>query len=73
MAHNITASTAADVQGVTFVRRIAADFVEARRKRREFQRIVDELSQYSPRELNDIGLSNHDIRGFAHRAVYGDA
>ena len=40
-------------------------------KYRLYRRTLKELSRISPRELQDIGLSAHNLHATAYKAVYG--
>ena len=42
-------------------------------KRRTYRRTVAELSRLGDRELNDLGISRHDITRVARSAAYGTA
>lgn len=72
MAHTIAAQTTTAAQDRGVFARISAGFADWRAKRREYNRIVRELSAYSLRDLDDIGVAPGDIEGFARRAVYGE-
>ena len=40
-------------------------------KYRRYRKALGELSTMSPRELADLGLSQHNLRSAAYEAVYG--
>ena len=43
----------------------------AARKRKDYNRIVSELTSLSDRELGEIGISRYDAGRIAREAVYG--
>ena len=45
--------------------------VERFAKYRRYRNAFGELSVMSPRELDDLGLSRHNLRTAAYEAVYG--
>lgn len=60
--------------GAFFAQRLGllrADLADRVSKYRLYRTTVDELSQLSERDLNDLGLSTADIPAVARAAAYG--
>lgn len=70
MAHAVSVAPSVSPILAT-VRSTLATFQEARKRRADFRKTVNELQSLSNRELADLGLARSAIRGIAYEHAYG--
>ena len=70
MAHTIK-SNSLSLQLFSVLRHAVAETKSVIQARQRYGTILRELGALSDRELEDMGLSRHDIRAVARKAVYG--
>ena len=71
MAYAGTTKTMALTQGAAAFASAFTVLAERFSKYRHYRQTYRELAELSPRELEDLGLSQHNLRTAAYEAVYG--
>ena len=71
MAYADTSKTMAMAKGAAAFASAFTVLAERLGKYRHYRQTYAELAELSPRELEDLGLSQHNLRTAAYEAVYG--